>query len=158
MSQCFSFWALLNRHCSTFSIFIHLCLDSGPARSVCHGKRPQSVFSPGAVSTRPLAEDWDTVLQEPGLWLWAPSVYRTANSWGRDANLPHPCGTQQLKIFTMFCALFAHSADYMRALSCVFADAGEFQSGETASRGSAEYLWAHPLTRQAHNVDFEASR
>ncbi len=74
-----------------FMFYVCLCLDSGPVRTLCNGQRPQSVFSSGAVSALQVAEDRDPLLQEPGLRLWPPSVFRTQNSRDRDANLPHPC-------------------------------------------------------------------
>lgn len=131
-----------------------LCLDSGPVRTVCNGKRPQGVFPSGAISALPLAEDRDPVLQEPRLRLWPTPVFRTQNSWDGDANLPYPCKIYWESIRVSPCFVtYLHS---ILTVCSASADAWELQSGEAAPCGSTEYLWAHSLTRKAHNIDFEA--
>lgn len=92
---CIYIWVFDHFHtnchaCCCVCICLYVYSDSGPIRAVCYGKTPQGVFSSGAVSALSLAEDRDPLLQKSGLRLWAPSVFRTKNSWSRDATLSYP--------------------------------------------------------------------
>lgn len=101
-------------------MFARVCLDLGPVRSVCDGQRLQGVFSARAVPAVPLAEDRDSVLQEPGLRLRTPTVFRTQNSRGGDANLPDPCETHTNSSFTTLSCTSADEMKFLNSLSLFF--------------------------------------